>query len=125
MARLSLAIRGARVVPLWRDPDSKPGQAQLVSLLRRTADVLEQSAALADAHAERHEQAGRSDDAAAERRVAGGLVRLRGGLVRMPRNGQNSRAGGSRRPLAPGPWSRARHSFVLGDGISVAAAAGG
>jgi hypothetical protein len=45
--------------------------AQLASVLSRTADTLEQSAALADAHAERYEQAGRSDDAAQERRAAG------------------------------------------------------
>jgi hypothetical protein len=40
-------------------------------VLSRTADTLEQSAALADAHAERYEQAGRSDGAAQERRAAG------------------------------------------------------
>jgi hypothetical protein len=45
--------------------------AQLASVLSRTAVTLEQSAALADAHAERHEQAKRNDDAAQERRVAG------------------------------------------------------
>jgi hypothetical protein len=45
--------------------------AQLASVLRRTAVTLEQSAALADAHAERYEQAKRSDDAAQERRAAG------------------------------------------------------
>jgi len=45
--------------------------AQLASLLSRTAVTLEQSAVLADAHAERYEQAKRSDDAAQERRVAG------------------------------------------------------
>jgi hypothetical protein len=44
--------------------------AELALVLRRTAVTLEQSAALADAHAERYEQAGRSDDAARERRVA-------------------------------------------------------
>jgi hypothetical protein len=45
--------------------------AQLASLLTRTADTLEQSAALAVAHAERHERAKRNDDASQERRVAG------------------------------------------------------
>ena len=45
--------------------------AQLASVLSRTADALEESAALADAHAERCEQAGRSGDAAQERRAAG------------------------------------------------------
>jgi len=45
--------------------------AQVASVLRRTAVTLEQSAALAGAHAERYEQAKRSDDAAQERRVAG------------------------------------------------------
>jgi hypothetical protein len=45
--------------------------AQLASVLSRTADALEQSAALADAHALRYEQAGRGDDAAQERRAAG------------------------------------------------------
>ena len=45
--------------------------AQLASLLSRTADTLEQSAALAVAHAERYEQAQRNDDASQERRVAG------------------------------------------------------
>ena len=45
--------------------------AQLASVLRRTAVTLERSAALADAHAERYEQAKRSNDAAQERRVAG------------------------------------------------------
>ena len=45
--------------------------AQLASVLSRTAETLEQSAALADAHAERYEQAGRTDDAAEERRAAG------------------------------------------------------
>jgi hypothetical protein len=44
--------------------------AELASVLRRTAVTLEQSAALADAHAERYEQAKRNDDAAQERRVA-------------------------------------------------------
>jgi hypothetical protein len=45
--------------------------AELASVLRRTAVALEQSAALADAHAERYEQVKRSDDAVHERRVAG------------------------------------------------------
>lgn len=44
--------------------------AQLASVLSRTAVTLEQRAALADAHAERYEQAKRNDDAAKERRVA-------------------------------------------------------
>jgi hypothetical protein len=44
--------------------------AQLASVLRRTAVTLEHSAALADAHAERYEQAKRADDAAHERRAA-------------------------------------------------------
>jgi hypothetical protein len=44
---------------------------RLSSVLSRTADALEESATLAEVHAERHEQAGRSDDAAEERRVAG------------------------------------------------------
>jgi len=45
--------------------------AQLASVLSRTADTLEQSAALADTHALRYEQAGRGDDAVQERRAAG------------------------------------------------------
>jgi hypothetical protein len=45
--------------------------AQLASALSQTADTLEQSAALAGAHAESYEQAGRSDDAAQEHRAAG------------------------------------------------------
>src|SRR5438105_965473 len=45
--------------------------ARLSSVLSRTADALEVSAALADAHAERHQRAGRSDDATEERRTAG------------------------------------------------------
>src|SRR5437764_14925782 len=40
------------------------------SSLTRMAKVLEDSAVLADAHAERHEQAGRSDAAARERQAA-------------------------------------------------------
>jgi hypothetical protein len=45
-------------------------RARLSSTLMRTAEVLDSSAGLAEAHAERHEQAGRSDDAAEERRAA-------------------------------------------------------
>jgi hypothetical protein len=44
--------------------------AESASVFRRVADTLEQSAALADAYAERYEQAKRSDDAVQERRVA-------------------------------------------------------
>jgi hypothetical protein len=51
--------------------DTQAHAAQLASVLSRTADTLEESAALAEAHAERYEQAGRSDDAAEERRAAG------------------------------------------------------
>jgi hypothetical protein len=40
-------------------------------MLRRTAVTLEQSAALADEHADWYEQAKRSDDAARERHVTG------------------------------------------------------
>ena len=40
------------------------------SLLARTAEVLERSAALAQEHAERRERAGRPESAAEERRVA-------------------------------------------------------
>lgn len=43
---------------------------QLASVLSRTGDTFEDSAAFADAHAERYELAGR-DDAVKERRVAG------------------------------------------------------
>jgi exonuclease VII large subunit len=46
--------------------DTRACAAQLASVLSRTADTLEQSAALADAHAERYEDAGRSDDGARE-----------------------------------------------------------
>ena len=42
----------------------------VASLLARTAEVLEHSAALAEEHAERRERAGRIDSAAEERRVA-------------------------------------------------------
>jgi hypothetical protein len=42
----------------------------LSATMTRTANVLEDSAVLADAHAEKHEQAGRSDAAAKERGVA-------------------------------------------------------
>jgi hypothetical protein len=42
----------------------------LAATLTRTADTLETSAGLALEHAERHEQAGRSDAAAKERRAA-------------------------------------------------------
>lgn len=36
----------------------------------RAAEVLDESAALAEGHAQRHQQAGRSDDAAGERGAA-------------------------------------------------------
>jgi hypothetical protein len=51
--------------------ETRARAAQLASVLRRTAVTLEQSAALADAHADWYEQAKRSDDAARERRVTG------------------------------------------------------
>jgi hypothetical protein len=42
----------------------------VASLLGRTAEALEQSATLAERHAQRREQAGRKEAAAEERRVA-------------------------------------------------------
>jgi hypothetical protein len=45
--------------------------AQLASVPSRTPVTLDQSAALADTHAERYEHAKRHDDAAQKRRVAG------------------------------------------------------
>jgi len=45
-------------------------ERDLVSVLHRAADALEQSATLAEQHAERREQAGRQEAAAEERRAA-------------------------------------------------------
>jgi hypothetical protein len=76
--RLLLALSTRRRSNLQEPPAARRAvgntrlrAAELASLLRRVADTLEQSAALADAHAERYEQAGRSDDAALKCQAAG------------------------------------------------------
>lgn len=68
----SLRRRTQRVGPYLPLPSAHNpnGDGRLGLTLTRTAEGLEASAALADEHAERHERAGRSDDAAKERRAA-------------------------------------------------------
>jgi hypothetical protein len=80
--------RGAELEPRWAElVDPSPAQSmirdagvvlrqtrrdakQLSAVLTRTANELERSAGLAEAHARRREQAGQSDDAIEERQAA-------------------------------------------------------
>ena len=97
---------------------------QLASVLSRTADTFEDSAAFADAHAERYELAGR-DDAVKERRVAGRA----GEAARRACSDAEEWLALPAVAEAVGRWpgflSQARHMIAVGDGVSVPAVGAG